>query len=828
MKNIPHPAILAFALITPLGAVNGQTLPDLTSSVTVLGNPMQGTNLSGRNRSVWDLQFFDNRIYLGSGNTTTNPGKNIVWSFSPATGEFTNELLANTEAIEHYRVIDGRLFLPSADPASGDATKFYYRDPGGSWVEHSHSNPLAHVRDMVKAADGSLFGVGNSRIAGREGILKFNSGTGYGGAAVDAIATDVAFQANTNFYSTFSYAGETFATSSYFFGIRTNYWRQSNNTFHELNALFRYRPESGKFVSDSTEGTVQSQIITTRDFVPFPPQPANGLYPEELVASIYRVDSSIEIGTSLVYTFRAYSLQTPQNGSPNYYQTLYNKSLGMCVKTSLKGAPAKVVFPGAPNAIGEDLLKINGKVYALANEKINNNSFVISVHRTATPGISSSWEPLFKFNTGGRCKSFEFSQNKFYFGMGADTGESTAEAGRLLVVPYEAVPYRSVSALSDITLTSRLLFEGGSGGQIAGFLAAVDSDEFDRHTFTIVSDPSSAFDISGPFLRTKAALDFRQANQHTIRIRVTDFGGASREKEFVIPIARRTRIDTGGYVSLGDDISSYATTQDVAGTATVSPDRKSVTITGNRWKKFPLPYDVKPGTVMEVTASGSDTGEIVGVGLENNNTNGDSPRLFNFAGSDTANGFIVSTPRYSAGAAPIRYVFLPGENYTGAALWLAIAVDDDANASANMTFTNFRIWEPGVTTSLYDKWKAARSWGSIPTNLRNPQDDPDGDGISNLLEMALGDNPSIPNVGDARLIQSTRNPNSSSTITLRYPKAEEALSYKLEVSPSLASGSWTSTGVSAPIFDAATETYSQSYVSPPGAARFFGRLRVNE
>ena len=87
---------LAVLLLIGLDSILlAQQPPDLTASIELLGTPTSGTNLNGRDRSVWDLQFFDGRIYLGSGNTTTNPGKNIVWSYSPATGAFTNELLVH-------------------------------------------------------------------------------------------------------------------------------------------------------------------------------------------------------------------------------------------------------------------------------------------------------------------------------------------------------------------------------------------------------------------------------------------------------------------------------------------------------------------------------------------------------------------------------------------------------------------------------------------------------------------------------------------------------------------------------------------------------------
>ena len=71
-------------------------------------------------------------------------------------------------------------------------------------------------------------------------------------------------------------------------------------------------------------------------------------------------------------------------------------------------------------------------------------------------------------------------------------------------------------------------------------------------------------------------------------------------------------------------------------------------------------------------------------------------------------------------------------HYTGNMAWLVMLVDVDA--SAEMTFSEIRIYELGESgsISLFQKWSATRNWASVPTSLRNPGDDPDGDGKTNL------------------------------------------------------------------------------------------------
>lgn len=57
---------------------------------------------------------------------------------------------------------------------------------------------------------------------------------------------------------------------------------------------------------------------------------------------------------------------------------------------------------------------------------------------------------------------------------------------------------------------------------------------------------------------------------------------------------------------------------------------------------------------------------------------------------------------------------------------------------------------------------------------------------------------------------------------------ELGLTYRMEVSTNLHSGSWSSTGVSAEMFDTEQGMYRQSFTSSLGSHRTFARLRVSE
>jgi len=159
------------------------------------------------------------------------------------------------------------------------------------------------------------------------------------------------------------------------------------------------------------------------------------------------------------------------------------------------------------------------------------------------------------------------------------------------------------------------------------------------------------------------------------------------------PPSGTTSIDGNGNVTIGDsDMESYGG-QDASGSATVASDGSSVTLAGNTWKKVPLAYSVTSNTILEVTINASDTGEIAGIGLDNDNSFSDTARIFQLGGSQNFNNGIAISPSYSAGTGNATYVIDVGAHYTGAMNWLTFVADDDANSSANITFEDVKIYE---------------------------------------------------------------------------------------------------------------------------------------
>jgi autotransporter-associated beta strand protein len=120
-----------------------------------------------------------------------------------------------------------------------------------------------------------------------------------------------------------------------------------------------------------------------------------------------------------------------------------------------------------------------------------------------------------------------------------------------------------------------------------------------------------------------------------------------------------------------------------------------------------------------------------------------------------------------------------------------------------------------VTSGPYDTWIAGTSFvGTVPLDKRGPNDDPDHDGVINLMEYAIaGLDPTVANGTIGSFTGNTL------TYTKRQPLATD-LTYVIETTSDLQT--WAPQVTQAPGNTDATI----SYLLPTGQGKFFGRLRV--
>ncbi len=123
----------------------------------------------------------------------------------------------------------------------------------------------------------------------------------------------------------------------------------------------------------------------------------------------------------------------------------------------------------------------------------------------------------------------------------SDRIEGGASFEKVLTIPIgdvaEAPPNQ---APTDISLSASSIAENAGANAVIGTLSAADANAGDTATFDLVSGVGSsdntAFNVSGSSLRANASFDFEGKSSYSVRVRVTDSGGATFEKQFTISV----------------------------------------------------------------------------------------------------------------------------------------------------------------------------------------------------------------------------------------------------------------------------------------------------
>jgi beta-glucanase (GH16 family) len=147
-----------------------------------------------------------------------------------------------------------------------------------------------------------------------------------------------------------------------------------------------------------------------------------------------------------------------------------------------------------------------------------------------------------------------------------------------------------------------------------------------------------------------------------------------------------------GSVILGTDYSGYS--GNAAPQVAIDNDGRELVVNRDGWLKFPLSYTVTPDTVLEFTIDSVFVGEILAIGLEDNDVNSDNKRLFHLAGIQNWTNAWTDFKDYVAATGPKTYVIPIGAYYTGTMSYLAIANDNDAGGKQPYArYSNIKIHE---------------------------------------------------------------------------------------------------------------------------------------
>jgi hypothetical protein len=165
------PAIVGLVLAAPLSELRAGTWsyagtnPDATNQSTTSGKMLVA------------LQGWNGKLYSGFGDWTSNTGPIQLNEFNPTNHAFTPRLLVTTEAIQNFRIVNGRLLIPWIDPKSGEANGgMGVGDSGRAWKQPNNLL-MVHCFDVVTytGTDLWLVGSGNATTNGPEGAKAYRS-----------------------------------------------------------------------------------------------------------------------------------------------------------------------------------------------------------------------------------------------------------------------------------------------------------------------------------------------------------------------------------------------------------------------------------------------------------------------------------------------------------------------------------------------------------------------------------------------------------------------------------------------------------------------------
>ena len=108
-------------------------------------------------RSVWDLHYYDGRIYVGGGDWDENQGPVDIWSFAAESSDsgnrFQKEITVDDESVNRFRSCGGRLVVPGIDATeSWEFGNVYFKERG-KWHKRRTLENAVHVMDAAFFAD---------------------------------------------------------------------------------------------------------------------------------------------------------------------------------------------------------------------------------------------------------------------------------------------------------------------------------------------------------------------------------------------------------------------------------------------------------------------------------------------------------------------------------------------------------------------------------------------------------------------------------------------------------------------------------------------------
>lgn len=313
----------------------------------------------GIQRCVWDIEAYNGKIYVASGDYGENKGPVKLKAYDIDNKEWVSEGYLSDEQIERFYVFDNKLYAAGCDPKDSWQYGNIYTTDGNGWTTERVLPGGIHNFDL-SFFDGKIFaGMGVS--TGQFPIAVSSDGKNFkqvplikNGEAINNVNQSAIIRV----YDFFTLNGQLFA------------FYRFNNGSDKRSEVYRLDGDSFVYHSD-----LISRLEISRHFYTFISQKAE-----------FKKQQFIAVG--------------------NLYVTQDMKTAEL-----IEIKPNMEVF---------DLRVIDGTLYLLCNEKLkrkDKEEFRVSIWYTNS-GKKGSFKEMFFFDYENRALSFTYDEGIFYFGMG--------------------------------------------------------------------------------------------------------------------------------------------------------------------------------------------------------------------------------------------------------------------------------------------------------------------------------------------------------------------------------------------------------------------------
>ncbi len=398
---------------------------DLTHSVVALGNPNKTINKQGWSLNIFDMQQYQGDVYFGGGSNNDNVGPTNIWKINDSMNSASADYVGNVENLYRLAVFDNVLYMPNADPLGKETDRWLFeKKQTNGWrglPGSANTVKSAHMLGVYKYKD-LLFVSGSERLAQTQPSgfdtkpmvwLSANGGTQFVRAYTDTKDPTIKNYINNNrgsFDALFVLGSDLYVTPGFSGYYAKNLYPQ----------VLRYDTSTKKFESSGSFDVLQWIPKSRYE------DPVNDPYGQNSTKVSFP-HAAVNVNNALLYVAKY------EWGVSNF---------GLTLKTSHDAYAQAIELPH--NALAQDIIVQNGKIYVLANALVSSQSgsygrkayaMIFRSDRASTN--PSDWKEMIRIQNPDNdlehaiVMSFEMTTNNIYFTYNAPFPKSDGKTGNL-------------------------------------------------------------------------------------------------------------------------------------------------------------------------------------------------------------------------------------------------------------------------------------------------------------------------------------------------------------------------------------------------------------